>query len=512
MPKGDNYYKINQIKRDNIDWSEEQKLVSQANAGVLLLLNRTGPSMHIRVCAHKCTICNTTFDAARRDSKRGMVRCPLCKINKPERELVHMIEGFGFDVETHNRTQLNGYEIDIFIPEANVGIEYHGLYWHRNDKKTHAIKYAMSVEKNIRLIQIFSDEWDNRRQAIEAIIKNALGIRQERIGARKLSISVVDDSSDFYDTNHIQGKPRKGGVTYGLWNGDVLYAAMSFNRPYSRRKATGPNQWELTRYATALNVQGGASRLFKHFLKHNDVVGIVSYSDQRFFTGGIYTMLGFARGKTTVDYEYSDKTRRYHKSNFKKGILRKIYGEAYDDTKTEFQMTDEMGLVRLYNAGRVTWHYGKTETLPETGEVVSVGQLVEKSKLSKLNARARQSTASLALWKTKEHRKKMKAFKTTLKDNNEFKTKVSIASKKHWKNPTYRTKVMTARAAPAALEKRRATARARTGAIKTWVHQEHGTKVAYHGDLMDEFGGDSAAWLRVHKGKKKTCYGWSLAL
>ena len=29
-------------------------------------------------------------------------------------------------IETSNREQLNGYEIDIWLPELNVGIEYNG--------------------------------------------------------------------------------------------------------------------------------------------------------------------------------------------------------------------------------------------------------------------------------------------------------------------------------------------------------------------------------------------------
>jgi hypothetical protein len=66
-------------------------------------------------------------------------------------------------IETSNREQLNGYEIDIWLPELNVGIEYNGPHHFKpvygesifnktieSDKK----KMEIAIEKNIKLVYI----------------------------------------------------------------------------------------------------------------------------------------------------------------------------------------------------------------------------------------------------------------------------------------------------------------------------------------------------------------------
>jgi hypothetical protein len=38
-------------------------------------------------------------------------------------------------IERHNKTILDGKEVDIFIPEYNLAIEFDGLYWHAIDQE-----------------------------------------------------------------------------------------------------------------------------------------------------------------------------------------------------------------------------------------------------------------------------------------------------------------------------------------------------------------------------------------
>ena len=60
---------------------------------------------------------------------------------------------------------MTAYEIDLYITEFHLGIEYNGSYWHSlenlNNRNTHLDKYDLAKQNGIILIQIFEWQWDN---------------------------------------------------------------------------------------------------------------------------------------------------------------------------------------------------------------------------------------------------------------------------------------------------------------------------------------------------------------
>ena len=59
--------------------------------------------------------------------------CKNCvkNISKNEKEIFDFIKKFDFKISATNRYLLNdGYEIDLYLPEKQIGFEYNGLYWH----------------------------------------------------------------------------------------------------------------------------------------------------------------------------------------------------------------------------------------------------------------------------------------------------------------------------------------------------------------------------------------------
>jgi len=57
----------------------------------------------------------------------------------------------------------NGKELDLYLPDHRIAIEYNGLLWHseffgNKNKDYHLEKTDICLSKGIRLIQIFSDE------------------------------------------------------------------------------------------------------------------------------------------------------------------------------------------------------------------------------------------------------------------------------------------------------------------------------------------------------------------
>jgi hypothetical protein len=66
-------------------------------------------------------------------------------------------------------------ELDIFLPDYNIAIEYNGIYWHHEDVQTitkdyHYNKFQECLDNNIRLITVFSSFWKSKKKIVENII------------------------------------------------------------------------------------------------------------------------------------------------------------------------------------------------------------------------------------------------------------------------------------------------------------------------------------------------------
>ena len=99
------------------------------------------------------------------------------------------------EILTGNRVILDGKEIDIYIPEIKLGIEFNGLYWHSEeggkDSKYHLNKTELCESNGIKLIHIFEDEWLYKKNIVKSRLKNILGLTENKIYARKCEIKEI---------------------------------------------------------------------------------------------------------------------------------------------------------------------------------------------------------------------------------------------------------------------------------------------------------------------------------
>ena len=98
-----------------------------------------------------------------------------------EAEIRDFVQSLGFSVQ---KTYISGMsasgEIDIFIPEKNIGIEYNDCYWHSakfKDKYYHQKKTLLAREQCIELIHVWEDWWMGKRDIVKSILSARLGLR-----------------------------------------------------------------------------------------------------------------------------------------------------------------------------------------------------------------------------------------------------------------------------------------------------------------------------------------------
>lgn len=102
--------------------------------------------------------------------------CAKCKssISKPEIELQKFIVSAGYNIELNKRNIISPYELDIYIPELKIAIEFNGLFWHYSQKHFragyHAMKSNLCREKGIGLFHVREELWIKDKENMKKII------------------------------------------------------------------------------------------------------------------------------------------------------------------------------------------------------------------------------------------------------------------------------------------------------------------------------------------------------
>jgi len=270
------------------------------------------------------------------------------------------------EISFNNRETLKPYEIDVYIPELKLAFEFNGLFYHceKNvENNYHVKKTELAESKGIKMIQIYEDDWLHKQEIVKSRILNLLG-KSDKIYARNCDLKEISDNfivRDFLDKNHIQGFIGSK-IKIGLFYKNELVSLMTFG---NLRKSMGSNNkigtYEMLRLCTKLgiNVIGGASKLFKYFIKKYDPKSIISYADRSWSNGDIYRKLGFSLiGKTQPNYYYIINKERRYRFLFRKDILIK---QGFDKNKTEKEIMLERKIYRIYDSGHLKFVYKKKE-------------------------------------------------------------------------------------------------------------------------------------------------------
>jgi hypothetical protein len=307
---------------------------------------------------------------------RKQLKTTLCTLCNPsesrntsghELKLREFIESFYSGKIVYNdRGTISPYELDIYLPDLNIAIEFNGLYWHseiKKDNNYHLTKHNSCRDKEIELVQIFEDDWIYKNDIVKSIIKNKIVGSSNIVYARSCYIKEVcnKESNDFLKKSHIQGSIN-GKINIGLYYKDELITLMVFG---SLRKSLGnkskSKNYELLRYCNKLDysVIGGGSKILKFFIKNYEFNELTTYYDKSFGYKNLYEKIGFKFNKETKpNYFYIVNGIKKHRYGYRKDILVK---SGYDKNKTEREIMLDRKIYRIYNSGNIKYSLVKSE-------------------------------------------------------------------------------------------------------------------------------------------------------
>jgi len=301
-------------------------------------------------CGHTFSIHPTTLQ------RRLSVNIEPCSICNPlnsgsgqEKNIMEWLDSIGVEYIPNSKSIIPPFELDIYIPSKNIAIEYNGLYWHSDLYKHsnyHLEKTDLCNEQGINLLHIWEDDWLYKRDIVESIIRNFLGLTKYKIPGRKCDIRVINDKklvNEFLDMNHIQGKTTYRDAVGLFYNGELV-SCMLFHSP---KKGN-----ELVRFCNKLNttVHGSASKLFKYYIDNNDVDEISTFADISMFSGKVYEKMGFEMlYRTSPNYWWVVDGIRKHRFNYNKS---KLIKDGFDPLKTEVEIMCDRGYHRVYGCGQ----------------------------------------------------------------------------------------------------------------------------------------------------------------
>lgn len=263
------------------------------------------------------------------------------------------------DILTHCKKILNGQEIDIYIPELKLAIEYNGSYWHSDINKEmlyHQHKTIECAKKGIRLIHIFGYEWNNQKDKIKNILHNSICNEGETIVyARNTNIAKVEASkaNKFFEQYHLQGG-TKSSIYIGIYYNEELLGIMSLGVPRFDRKY----EYEIHRLCFKPNIRivGGTNKLFKYFLKRYAPISVLTYVDISKFKGTGYIKIGFRPTsdcitKPNYKWVYRDESEVLTRYQTQKHIL--VDNGLGDDEDTEYSIMSGLGFYKVYDSGNL---------------------------------------------------------------------------------------------------------------------------------------------------------------
>lgn len=312
--------KLQKLTTDKIikfDLTDKEITLKCSSCNNDYLIGRSSFERRIESCVKPCTVCN-----------------PLKDTNSiQEKELTdYVISQIGEDNVIDNTRKIlkSGLELDVYIPNNNLAIEFNGCHYHSDEYVENDYHYNKTNECNdlgIQLLHVFEDEWKFKRDIVKSLIKGSLNLNEKYILTDKNYIKTITKelANNFLNENHIHGY-FKCEINLGLFDGDKLISVLSLLK--------NELNYDIVRFADIISYHIIDSlNYFITYIKENFLhENINLLLDRTYFKSDNFIQNNFSFKETLPpNFKFYYKKRRHNKTrNDTEKTIYKIYDSGID--------------------------------------------------------------------------------------------------------------------------------------------------------------------------------------
>ena len=303
----------------------------------------------------KCNICGNIFDY--RIRKTGFHSCNIyCpsqfhkNSSQYEQEIFDWLSSLGITNIERNKRDWNGQrgiEADLYLPDYNLAIEFNGIYWHSDKNKPndyHYNKWKFFKDQNIDCIQIFENEWLNKKDIVKSIIMNRLGLNT-KIQIDKIEQIDSELFKQFIDSNYIFDY-IVSEYKFGMFVNDELVAVVGISKN---------NNYVIDSFCVKVGCdldECSYHYIFdeiKNIFKGNDIELLFN---SRYFNGELFQNFGFKYLNHSMTKRFIFKINDYNLIEYRddKSIIEKLNLNYNNDLSLEENLLNNKCL-SIYDCG-----------------------------------------------------------------------------------------------------------------------------------------------------------------
>lgn len=257
-------------------------------------------------------------------------------------------------------------ELDIYIEDLGIAIEFNGLFWHNSDYAIygkqpipmmyHYNKTEECNERGIRLVHVFEDEWYFKQKLCKSMLKKIIQPSTMRhIDASKCSISQIASQ---FEKEHFLIKYSFYGVdgssiAYGLLYNQHLVAMMTFSKTRNNKQY----EWQILNYVevNSFIVDGGFNKLYDAFVQDAMPKSICMYVSRDWNTSRDFAeCLRYVKTLDPKLYWTTCDRQRMKGTSITSANANSILCK-YDSTKSFKQNMNDNGYYRIYDSGTLVF-------------------------------------------------------------------------------------------------------------------------------------------------------------
>ncbi len=281
--------------------------------------------------------------------------CPQCfydnRISKGHNELFNYIKTiYSSEIKLNTRTIIYPLELDIYLEDIKIAIEYNGVFWHsysslvdKEKQNKHQEKYIQCQEKGIDLIQINEDDWIHNKKKVKSLLFQKIApkksIKKYKIKEIKSNKLLTNRSSlELLQNNH-------ENINLGLFNDNKLTTTISFFKT--------KNNFKIVSFGNKLftNLEDSFKYLIDYFIKTYNPESLTYVSNCQYNILTKYLLECCFHKEELMNPKPKFVKTNKTKSYFQEEICKETLEVKYNETLSELQNM-------LNNDYRIMWDAG----------------------------------------------------------------------------------------------------------------------------------------------------------